>query len=110
MPITLNLQRGEKQIVQQVDFGTGDIFMLGAREPNGNFEDQLWLVQHEPKPKEVWQTYQDPNYPVGINTDDMPQKPAVVLVFHNRDSLASLIRSLTEIYDQMPIADLEKAN
>lgn len=105
MPITLNHQRGEAQTVQQVDFGTGDILMLRARDLDSTVENQLWLIQHEPKPKDTWDTIADPAYPVGVETDNMPIAPTVVLAFSDRDSITSLIRSLTEIFDQMPVPE-----
>ncbi|MVM34252.1 hypothetical protein GO755_29750 [Spirosoma sp. HMF4905] len=105
MPITLNHLRGENQIVQQVDFGTGDILILSCRDVDKDFENQIWLIQNEPKPKQDWAELKDPAYAEGIVTDQMPIKPTIVLAFSDRDSITSLIRSLHELYGKMPVPE-----
>ncbi|QMW06336.1 hypothetical protein [Spirosoma foliorum] len=105
MPILLNHPRGENQVVQQVDFGTGDILINGCRDLDKDYENQLWLIQHSPKPKEDWAVVKDPAYAKGTNTDDTPVKPTVVLAFSDRDSISSLMRSLQELYNQMPVPE-----
>lgn len=102
MPIILNNDRG-KQIVQQAEFGTGDILILTVRLPEESHYTEVWLVQHEEKPLEEWQAVKDPAYPDGVETDEMPQVATIALRFNRRESIEALQRSLDILLAGWPV-------
>ncbi|UFH56300.1 hypothetical protein [Spirosoma sp. KNUC1025] len=104
MPIRLDRLRGTNQIVQEVEFGSGDILMVGVRDLVTNVENELWFVSDGvPKPKSDWTAINTCDYVSGHLIDELPtQKNTVALVFKDRDSIEFMIHTLRDMYNQMP--------